>query len=41
MCCFTGQLSCTHCPVGGTVVTVNMVGSILKICSTYYYMCPR
>lgn len=41
MCCFSGELSCIHCPMEGTVVTVNMLGVVLKISSTYYYMCPR
>lgn len=40
MCCQTGDLSCTVCPAG-TVVTVNMIGVLLKICSSYYFMCPR
>ena len=39
LCCQTGELSCITCPAG-TVVTVNLVGVLLKICSTYYYMCP-
>jgi hypothetical protein len=41
MCCSTKKLSCIHCPVEGTVITVKMTGVLLKICSTYYYMCPR
>lgn len=40
LCCQTGSLSCVTCPPG-TVVSVNMVGVLLKICSTYYYMCPK
>lgn len=40
MCCQTGELSCISCPVG-TVVTVNLTGVLLKICATYYFMCPR
>lgn len=39
MCCHTGKLYCTVC-TKGTVVTVNMVGVLLKICATYYFMCP-
>lgn len=35
----TGETSCDSCPKG-TVVTVNMLGVILKICNTSYYMCP-
>jgi hypothetical protein len=40
MCCHTGNLYCTVCPQG-TVVEVNMVGVLLKICATYYFMCPQ
>lgn len=38
-CCQTGRLSCITCPQG-SVVTVNLVGVLLKICSTYFYLCP-
>lgn len=40
MCSETGDLSCTVCKVGGTVVKVNMIGQILRILDTSYYMCP-
>lgn len=36
---FTGDLTCDSCPPG-TVVTINMVGVFLKVCSTSYYTCP-
>jgi hypothetical protein len=36
---FTGDLSCDSCPKG-SVVKVNMLGVILNICNTSYYMCP-
>lgn len=35
----TGVLSCDSCPKG-SVVKVNMLGVILNICNTSYYMCP-
>lgn len=38
-CSITGQLSCVSCPPG-TVVSINMLGGILKVCNTSYYMCP-
>ena len=39
VCCLTRRMSCISCPAG-TVVTINMVGVLLKICSMYYYLCP-
>lgn len=39
MCSITGEISCDSCPPG-TVISINMLGIILKICSTSYYMCP-
>lgn len=39
VCCITGKVSCITCPAG-TVVTVDMVGTLLKIGSIYYYLCP-
>lgn len=38
-CSRTGQLDCVTCP-RGSVLCVNMVGVMLTICSTRYYMCP-
>lgn len=38
-CSMTNTMSCTTCPPG-TVVCVNMLGVVLKICNTSYYMCP-
>lgn len=39
MCSVTGDLLCTTCPPG-TVVSVNMLGVLLTVCSSSYYMCP-
>lgn len=39
MCSSTGEYSCTTCPAG-TVVCVRMLGIVLKICNTNFYMCP-
>lgn len=39
ICCLTNKVSCITCPPD-TVVSINMVGILLKICSTYYYLCP-
>jgi hypothetical protein len=39
MCSITGDVNCVTCPMG-TVLKVNMLGIILKICNTSYYMCP-
>jgi hypothetical protein len=39
VCCITGKVSCITCPPG-TVVTIDMVGTLLKIGSIYYYLCP-
>lgn len=39
ICCITGKVSCIVCPPG-TVVTINMIGTLLKIGSVYYYLCP-
>lgn len=39
ICCLTKQMSCITCPPG-TVVTVNMLGVLLKVCSIYFYLCP-
>lgn len=36
----TGELFCMACPSAGTIVTVNMIGVILKVCSVAYYLCP-
>lgn len=39
MCITTGSLQCDACPPG-TVLSVNMLGCILKVCNTSYYICP-
>jgi hypothetical protein len=39
MCCVTGKLSCITCPPG-TVVEVNMLGVLLKVSTSSFYMCP-
>jgi hypothetical protein len=39
ICCITGRVSCITCPPG-TVVNINMIGTLLKIGSIYYYLCP-
>lgn len=42
--CFGQSFILPLCPdplqCAGTVVTINMVGVLLKICSVYYYLCP-
>jgi hypothetical protein len=40
MCTETGVLTCTSCKAPGTVAKVNMLGRILRIIDTSYYMCP-
>jgi hypothetical protein len=40
MCSITGKLSCTVCN-GASIMTVCMLGIILRICSVSYYMCPK
>lgn len=39
MCCLDGALSCITCPPG-TVVTVDMLGVLLKVGCSSFYMCP-
>jgi hypothetical protein len=39
MCCLDGTLSCIACPPG-TVVTVDMLGVLLKVGCSSFYMCP-
>ena len=39
-CCETGTLSCVQCPAS-TIVTINMIGVMLRICNTSYYLCPK
>ena len=39
ICCLTKKVSCVTCPPD-TVVTVNMVGTLLKVSSAYFYLCP-
>jgi hypothetical protein len=39
MCSITGEVNCVTCP-RGTVLKINMMGIVLKICNTSYYMCP-
>jgi hypothetical protein len=39
-CSITGQLTCVVCKPG-TVMTINMLGVILHICSMSYYLCPE
>jgi hypothetical protein len=39
MCSVTGDVNCVTCPTG-TIVKVDMLGILLKICNTSYYMCP-
>lgn len=39
MCCLDGTLSCITCPPG-TVVTVDMLGVLLKVGCSSFYMCP-
>lgn len=39
MCSETGEISCTTCRAG-TVVVVSMLGVLLRVCNTTYYMCP-
>lgn len=38
-CCATGTLSCVHCP-SGSVIVINMLGVMLRVCNTSYYLCP-
>jgi hypothetical protein len=38
-CSITGDLSCSVCQPG-TIITIGMIGVILRICSISYYMCP-
>jgi hypothetical protein len=39
MCSITREINCVSCP-RGTILKINMLGIILKICNTSYYMCP-
>jgi hypothetical protein len=39
LCSETGEISCVSCPPG-SVVCINMIGVLLKVCNTTYYMCP-
>lgn len=38
-CCETGKLSCVQCPPS-TIVTISMLGVMLSICNTSFYLCP-
>lgn len=40
LCAETDQISCTVCKIPGTVVAINMIGRILRICDMSCYMCP-
>lgn len=39
MCSVTGELSCISCRPG-TVVTVGLLGTMMRIAGSYFYMCP-
>lgn len=39
LCCQSGNLSCTSCP-DGTILSVDMLGVVLTVCNTPYYLCP-
>lgn len=39
MCSISGELACITCPPG-TVVTVNVVGTVLRLNGVPFYMCP-
>ena len=36
ICCVTGKVSCISCP-SGTVVTINMIGTLLKVCANMHH----
>ena len=38
-CSETGSISCV-CGAEGSILVVNMIGVLLKVCNTSYYMCP-
>eukprot|EP00960_Hanusia_phi_P061526 764867-Hanusia_phi.AAC.3 len=40
LCMATGNLVCTSCGVPDTVVSVNMLGKVLVIQNSTYYLCP-
>lgn len=40
MCTETEKMFCTICKIPDTVVKVNMLGRILRICNMSCYMCP-